>query len=117
MSYIQCFIIPVVTKRLGEYRPLAAEAAIIWKELGALSVVEAEGDNTPVGEVTSFPRALLLKDDETVVFSYVRFRDRADCDRIMEQMMQDDRFLRIRLQAPVDENRVILGGFDEFVSV
>jgi uncharacterized protein YbaA (DUF1428 family) len=46
-------------------------------EHGALSYVECVGDDVPVGELTSFPRAVQAKDDEVVIFSWATYKDRA----------------------------------------
>ncbi len=117
MPYAECFILPVVAARFEEYRTLAVESAAIWKELGALSVMEAKAENAPVGELTSFPRSVQLRDEELVVVSYITFRDRAHRDQVMEAAMKDPRFERIMREAPTDGKRMIWGGFEPFVSV
>jgi len=48
----------------------AEAAAVVFKEHGALKLVECWGDDVPDGKVTSFPMAVKRKDDETVVFSW-----------------------------------------------
>ena len=52
------------------YKKHAEAAAIVFKEHGALKLVECWGDDVPDGKVTSFPMAVKRKDDETVVFSW-----------------------------------------------
>ena len=41
---------------------MARTAGAVWMELGALSYVECLGDDVPMGELTSFPRAVQAKD-------------------------------------------------------
>lgn len=115
MAYVEGFVVPVVANRLEDYRRMAEDAAKIWKEHGALSVVEASADNAPMGELTSFPRAVMLKDDEIVILSLIRFRDKADRDRIMDIAMKDPRFEAMMKNAPLDGKRLIWGGFEVFV--
>ncbi|WP_444922029.1 DUF1428 domain-containing protein [Microbulbifer sp. CnH-101-G] len=44
--------------------------AELFKEQGALKVMEIWGDDVPDGEVTSFPMAIKCTESETVVFSW-----------------------------------------------
>ena len=64
MLYVESYILPVVESRLAEYRQIAEDSAVIWLELGALSVMEATAHDTPFGKTTSFPRAVVLQEGE-----------------------------------------------------
>jgi Protein of unknown function (DUF1428) len=68
MAYVQGWVVPVRSDKRAAYRNMAAEAAAIWKEHGAVSVTECWGDDVPEGKVTSFPMAVKLEEGETVVF-------------------------------------------------
>ena len=117
MAYVESYILPVETSRLDDYRKIAVESADIWLQLGALSVMEATGIDTPHGSVTSFPRSVQLTPDETVVVSYLTFRDRAPRDKVMKKMEADPRMIELFETAPVDGKRLIWGGFDAFVDI
>ena len=69
--YIDGFVVAVPAANLEAYRKMAAEAAAIYREHGALSVVECWGDDVPAGKLTSFPLAVQCREDEVVVFSWV----------------------------------------------
>lgn len=71
MSYVDGFVVPVAKARLAEYKKLARLAKKVWMEHGALAYLESLADDAPVGKLTSFPRAVKLKEDEVVVFSYI----------------------------------------------
>ena len=58
MAHVDGFLIAVPTAEREAYRELAAMAAPIFREHGALSVVECWGDDVPEGKVTSFPMAV-----------------------------------------------------------
>lgn len=115
MAYVESYVVPVITARFDEYRKIAAESAIIWRDLGALSVMEARAENAPYGTVTSFPRSVQATDAETVVVAYVTFRDRAHRDAVIAKMEADPRMMALFEKAPVDGKRMIWGGFETFV--
>ena len=66
MPYVDGFVAAVPTANKEAYRQHAAAAAGVFKELGALSVVECWGDDVPDGEVTSFPMAVQRREDERI---------------------------------------------------
>lgn len=92
-------------------------AAALFKENGALSVTECWGDDVPDGVVTSFPLAVQKQPDETVVFSWVIWPDKATRDVGAAAAMADPRMTRIGPQGvPFDAKRMIFGGFRVLLS-
>ncbi|WP_444930941.1 DUF1428 domain-containing protein [Microbulbifer sp. SSSA002] len=71
MSYVDGVVTAVPTANIDDYIRHAKIAAEVFKEQGALRVVEAWGDDIPQGEITSFPIAVKCAEDETVVFSWI----------------------------------------------
>ena len=71
MDYVDGFVIAVPTAKREAFRQLAQDASAVFKDHGALQVVECWGDDVPEGKVTSFPMAVQRKPDETVVFSWI----------------------------------------------
>jgi uncharacterized protein YbaA (DUF1428 family) len=112
-QYVDGFVIPVPKKNLGAYRRIAEECAKIWREYGALEVRECVADDVKVGKLTSFPRSVLRKPNETVVFSWIVYKSRADRDRINAKVMKDPRMAEMMKEekAPFDSKRMIFGGF------
>ena len=119
MSYVDGFVVPVPVKNLAAYRRLAKKAGKIWKEYGALDYKEWVGDDTPVGKLTSFPRSVKLKRGETVIFSWIVYRSRADRDRINAKVMKDPRLAATMdpKNSPFDVKRMIYGGFSILVDL
>ncbi len=117
MSYVDGFIVPVPTKNLEAYRRVARKAGKIWREYGALDYREFVADDAPVGKYTSFPRSVKLKAGETVVFSWIVYKSRAQRDRVNAKVMKDPRLLK--MMAPnaliFDHKRMIYGGFKKLV--
>ncbi|MDP3659067.1 DUF1428 domain-containing protein [Phenylobacterium sp.] len=102
---------------LEAYREVARKAGEVWMEHGALSYVECAGDDTPVGELTSFPRAVLAKDDEVVVFSWITYESKAARDEINAKVMADPRLKQDAASMPFDGKRMIYGGFTSIVEM
>ncbi|MCW8956921.1 MAG: DUF1428 domain-containing protein [Gammaproteobacteria bacterium] len=117
MSYIDGFVVAVPTANKAIYKKYAETAAVIFKEYGALKLVECWGDNVPEGEVTSFPLAVKCKKDETVVFSWISWPSRKIRDQGMEKAMADPRLNPDTNPMPFDGNRMIYGGFEVIVDV
>jgi len=115
--YVDGFVVPVPTAKLDAYRQMAERAAKIWKEHGALQVWECLGDDVKPGKVTSFPQAVQLKDDETVVFSFIVFESRAQRDAVNEKVMSDPRLKDMMdpKRMPFDGMRMFWGGFETIV--
>jgi uncharacterized protein YbaA (DUF1428 family) len=109
MPYVDGFVIPVPKDKIEVYKAHAKKAGEIWKEYGALAFVECIGDDVPMGELTSFPRAVQAKEDEVVVFSWIVYRNRAERDEIDAKIMADP---RLKGDMPFDGKRLIFGGFE-----
>ena len=116
MSYIDGFVIAAPTAKRQEVIDYAARFDPIFLELGALRVVEAWGDDVPAGKVTDFQRAVLAKDNETVMFSWIEWPDKATRDAGMKKMMEDPR-MEAANPMPFDGKRMIFGGFENVLDL
>ena len=117
MSYVDGFVMAVPLARLAEYRKMARLGSKVWRDHGALEYRECVADDVPAGELTSFGKSVLLKDDEVVVFAYIVFRSRAHRDRVNKKAMADPRFDGMDpANMPFDHKRMIWGGFKTMVS-
>jgi len=115
MTYVDGFVLAVPKANVEAYKEMATLAGSIWMELGAISYVEAIADDVPYGELTSFPRAVQLKDDEVTVFSWITYESRAKRDEIMAKVMADERLKPYMDKMPFDGKRMIFGGFESLV--
>lgn len=112
MPYIEGFIAAVPTANKDVYLHHAKEAADYFKSLGATRCVECWGESVPHGTVTDFYRATRAKDDETIVFSWVEYPDKATRDAANQKMAEGD----MDMQMPFDGQRLIWGGFEVILS-
>jgi uncharacterized protein YbaA (DUF1428 family) len=112
MTYVDGFVAAVPTANRKKYLTHAEKAAVVFKEHGALKVVECWGDDVPEGEVTSFPMAVKRREDETVVFSWILWPSRRVRDEAMKKVMADPRLKPDVNPMPFDGKRLIHGGFE-----
>jgi uncharacterized protein YbaA (DUF1428 family) len=119
-QYVDGFILPLPKKNLDTYRRIATECGKIWREHGALEYRECVAEDVKVGKLTSFPRSVMRKPSETVVFAWIVYKSRADRDRVNAKVMKDPRMLKMmethaQKGAPFDGKRMIYGGFEVLV--
>ena len=117
MFYVDGYLVPVPTAKREVYRQLAESMAALFKEHGALTVVECWGDDVPEGKLTSFSMAVKRADDETVVFSWITWPSRAARDAGMKKVMADPRMQPGSAPMPFDGKRMIFGGFQAIVNI
>jgi uncharacterized protein YbaA (DUF1428 family) len=112
MTYVDGFVAAVPTANRETFKKHADMAATVFKENGALKVVECWGDDVPEGEVTSFPMAVKCKKDETVVFSWIVWPSREARNAAQKKVMADPRLQPDKNPMPFDGKRLIFGGFE-----
>ena len=118
MSYMDGFVIPVPKGNKERYKEVAAYAAPIFIEHGALRVVEAWGDDVPDGQLTDFRRAVKAGPGENIVFSFMEWPSREVCDAAHDKMMKDGRMKPPEgMDWPFDAQRMIYAGFTPVVTL
>ncbi|WP_444944373.1 DUF1428 domain-containing protein [Microbulbifer sp. ZKSA006] len=111
MSYVDGVVTAVPTANIDDYIRHAKIAAEVFKEQGALRVVEAWGDDIPQGEITSFPIAVKCAEDETVVFSWIIWPSKKVRNSAWRAIVDDPRMHPEHNPMPFDGKRMIYGGF------
>ena len=116
-NYVDGFVVPVPKANVDAYRRMARKAGKIWREYGALEFRECVAEDVKVGKLTSFPRSVMRKPGETVFFSWIVYKSRADRDRINAKVMKDPRMETMMKgeKLPFDGKRMIFGGFEVLV--
>ena len=119
MSYIDGFVVPVPEQNLKLYRSIAQKAGKIFKEYGALHYVEAVGDDLNLSFGVPFPKAFKIKPGETVMFSFIVYKSRADRDRVNAKVMSDPRMQKMMEGGPMpfDAKRMVCGGFKALIDM
>lgn len=125
MSYVDGFVIAVPTANKQKFIDHAMSVDSVFLELGAARVVECWGDDVPDGKLTDFRRAVQAKDDETVIFSWIEWPDKAARDKAFDVMKDwmanpekaDPRAHPEKNPMPFDGKRMIYGGFAPLVDI
>jgi uncharacterized protein YbaA (DUF1428 family) len=119
MPYVDGFLIPVPRKNLDAYRRMSAKAGKVWKDHGALEYRECVGDDLRPKGVKPFPHQLKTKPGETVVFSWIVYKSKAQRDRINAKVMKDPRLANMMdpKDMPFDLKRMVYGGFKVLVDL
>ncbi len=117
MDYVDGFVAAVPNDNKQAYLAHAKIAAQCFKEYGAKTLVECWGDDVPEGKVTSFPKALLCQEGESIVFSWVTWPSKEVRDAGMQKLMQDERMNPANNPMPFDGKRLIYGGFQKILEV
>jgi uncharacterized protein YbaA (DUF1428 family) len=117
MAYVDGFVLAVPKQQIETYKEMARKFGAVWKQYGALAFVECVADDVPYGEITSFPRAVQAKPEETVVFSWIVYESRAQRDAVNAKVMADPRLKREMSEMPFDGKRMIYGGFEMWLQL
>ena len=117
MTYVDGFVMAVPTARKQEFVDHATKADPVFLEFGATRVFECWGEDVPAGKVTDFRRAVQAADDETVVFSWIEWPDKATRDAGMAKVMEDPRLQPEANPMPFDARRMIYGAFAPVVEL
>jgi uncharacterized protein YbaA (DUF1428 family) len=119
MQYVDGYVLPIPKKHLRTYRRIARLAGKIWRKHGALEYRECVGEDFKVKWGVGFPKFAKARRGETVVFSWVVFKSRADRDRVNAKVIKDPRLAKAMKESgiPMDMRRMAYGGFKMFVKV
>lgn len=117
-KYVDGFVLPLPKKNVDLYRQFSEKAGKIWREYGALEYIECIGDDVKPGKVTSFPQAVKLEPDETVVFAWIVYESREHRDRVNAAVMKDPRMADMDPKTmPFDGMRMFWGGFEVLIAL
>ena len=114
-GYIDGFVAAVPTQGRDRFEAFARACDPIFMEFGAVWIMEGWGVDVPVGTQTDLHRAVQRKADESVLFSWVQWPDKATRDAGSASMMEDPRFAKMEM--PFDGRRLIYGGFDPMLGL
>ncbi len=112
MTYVDGFMAAVPTANKEAYRAHAEIAASLFKEHGALTIMECWGDDLPEGKRNSMHTAVLREPEESVVMSFITWPSKAVRDEAWRLLMEDPRMAPDANPMPFDGSRLIYGGYE-----
>ncbi|MBU6207484.1 MAG: DUF1428 family protein [Alphaproteobacteria bacterium] len=116
MSYIDGMIVAVPRASKSDYIEFAHKMNALFLEYGATRLVDAWGEDVPHGKQTDFHRAVAATEDETVVFSWIEWPDKATRDAAWGKIMEDPR-MKSAEKPPYEGSRLIYGGFEALIDI
>jgi uncharacterized protein YbaA (DUF1428 family) len=118
MAYVDGFVIPIPKKSLPAYKKMARTAGKVWKEHGAIDYKECIGDDLNVKFGLPLTKLAKVKNNETVVFSFIVYKSRSHRDAVNKKVMSDPRLAKMMKQPmPFDDKRMSWGGFKVIVDM
>ncbi|WP_421996398.1 DUF1428 domain-containing protein [Reyranella sp.] len=108
-GYVDGCLIPVPAANKQAYADMATQMAAVFRDHGAVRVVEAWADDVPDGTITDFKGAVKATPDEKVVYSWIEWPSKAVRDEGWKKVMADPRAQGGAM--PFDGKRMIYGGF------
>ena len=123
MVYVDGFVLVVKNSRINEYRKMAADAGKVWKKFGAVSYVEALGDdmhpNMQGMKASNFPKMAKAKSGEKVFFSFITYKNKAHRDSVNKKVMSyfAKKYGDKPMDMPFDMKRFAYGGFRSIVDL
>lgn len=121
MRYVDGYVLPIPTKNLKAYKKMASDAGKIWMKHGALQYVESVGDDLNLEWSTlPFPKMAKAKEGETVIFSFVVYKNKAHRNKVNKLVMKDmEKTYKEgdEKKMPFDMKRVGVGGFTVLVDL
>ncbi len=111
MTYVDGFVLAVPNAQKEAYIEHAKACVPVFKKYGVTRMVECWGDDVPDGKLTSFAMAVAAKPDESIVFSWFEWPDKATRDKGVAGFRADPFFADDTMVMPFDGKRMIFGGF------
>jgi uncharacterized protein YbaA (DUF1428 family) len=112
MAYVDIFMAAVATEKKQIYLDYARKMDQMFKDAGALEVVECWGNDVPEGKLTSFPMAVKRAPDETVATGWIKWASKEVRDAAWGELMKRPEMQPGAGPMPFDGKRMIFGGFD-----
>ena len=90
-GYVDGMLVAAPAEGKDKYRDFATKTAQVFRDHGAVRVIDAWEDDVPDGKITDYRRALKTEKGENVVFGWVEWPSKEGRDRAWEQVMADPR--------------------------
>lgn len=114
-TYVDGFVLTIPKDKKAEYKKMAKEAALKWREFGALDYKECRIDDASPQWVTlTFPKMAKAKENEEVWFSFIVFASKKERNEANKKVMAyfDQKYADKPMLMPFDMKRMAYAGFN-----
>jgi uncharacterized protein YbaA (DUF1428 family) len=126
MSYVDGFVIPIQKKNIKAYKKMALLGGKMWMKHGALQYWECVGNDLnvsmnpekPKEKANLFGKKFNLKNNETVLFSFIIYKSKAHRDEVNKKVMKDPAMNMEGFDMkdmPFDVKKMLYAGFKPIV--
>jgi len=111
-GYVDGIAAPVPLANRAAFIEMASRTARLFREYGALRVVEGWVDDVPDRKITDFRRAVEAREGEAIVFSWIEWPSKQVRDEAWPKLRTDPRSMQPdQDKLPFEGQRMIYGGF------
>ena len=115
-TYIDGYVMVVPQVNKAAFIEHVKQSIPIYKEYGALRVVDCWADDLPSGRTNTYGHAVQLEAGEAVVFSWIEWPFKAIRDAAWPLILKDPRMHPDDNPMPFDVKRMLRGGFQTIVN-
>ena len=119
-TYIDGYVMVVPQANKAAFIAHVQQSIPIYKEYGALRVVDCWADDLPgglaSGRINSYGNAVQLEEGESIVFSWIEWPTKAMRDAAWPLIVRDPRMSTDANPLPYDYKRMLRGGFQAIVN-
>ena len=119
MKYVDGFVIAIPKKNIKSYKKMAELGKKLWLKHGAIDYYECLADDMhPNWVELTFPKMIKAKPTETVIFSFIVYKNKAHRNHVNALVMKDPAMSPEKMKdkkMPFEMNRVAYGGFKTIV--
>jgi uncharacterized protein YbaA (DUF1428 family) len=118
LMFADGFVIPISKANVAAYTKIAKAARKVWMKHGALEYRECVYEQIDEHGMINFLKLAKVKEDETVVFSWIVYKSKAHRAQVMKKVMSDpfmDKMMKSGVEMPFDMKRMVFSGFKVIV--
>ena len=117
-KYCDVYLLPIAVDNVADYKKIATAAGKIFIKHGALKYREFVMSDPNAQGIIPFPKALKLKEGETVIYAAVEFKSEAHRNATMKKIFADPALMPPKDKPiPFDYKRMVYGGFKVLVDL
>jgi TetR/AcrR family transcriptional regulator, transcriptional repressor for nem operon len=115
-TYIDGYVMVVPAANKAAFIEHVKQSIPIYKEYGALRVVDCWADDLPSSGINTYGKAVQLEEGEAVVFSWIEWPFKTMRDAAWPLILKDPRMHPDHNPMPFDMKRMLRGGFQTIVN-